>query len=127
HACAVGNLLYINYPSSHDVSFAYDALNRVSTMVDGVGTTVYTYTTGNQLLTEDGPFASDTVIHPVRNFRMQRKRPLRSVSPICSRVSPARSFSHGAGTYVNRLRIGLALQQPTGFWPTASATMRPDV
>src|SRR5438094_460891 len=29
--------------------------------LDAVGTTVYGYTAGNQLLTEDGPFASDTV------------------------------------------------------------------
>jgi RHS repeat-associated protein len=58
---AVGNLTFINYPNSADVSFAYDPLNRLTNMVDGVGTTIYTYTTGGQLLTEDGPFASDTV------------------------------------------------------------------
>ncbi len=51
-------------------------------MVDAVGTNVYTDTAGNQLLTEDGPFASDTVTN----------------------------------TYVNRIRVGLALQQPVGFW-----------
>jgi RHS repeat-associated protein len=79
---AVGNLTFINYPSSADASFAYDALNRLTTMVDGVGTTVYTYTAGNQLLTEDGPFASDTVTN----------------------------------TYVNRMRVGLGLAQPAGFW-----------
>jgi RHS repeat-associated protein len=78
----VGNLTNIDYPSSHDVSFAYDALNRRTNMVDGVGTTAYTYTTGDQLLTEDGPWASDTVTN----------------------------------TYVNRLRTGLALAQPAGFW-----------
>src|SRR5213592_1817621 len=33
--------------------------NRMS--VDAVGTTVYSYTAGNQLLTEEGPFANDTV------------------------------------------------------------------
>ena len=78
----VGNLTNIDYPSSHDVSFAYDALNCRTNMVDGVGTTAYTYTTGDQLLTEDGPWASDTVTN----------------------------------TYVNRLRTGLALAQPTAFW-----------
>ena len=36
-------------------------------MVDGVGTTKYTYTAGNQLLTEDGPFASDTVTNTYSN------------------------------------------------------------
>jgi YD repeat-containing protein len=58
---AVGNPTYLKYPVSSNVSFAYDALNRVTNMVDGVGTTVYSYTSGGQLYTEDGPFASDTV------------------------------------------------------------------
>src|SRR5438093_4548487 len=30
-------------------------------MVDGIGTTIYSYSAAGQLLTEDGPFASDTV------------------------------------------------------------------
>ncbi|MCX6922092.1 MAG: hypothetical protein NT154_02560 [Verrucomicrobia bacterium] len=36
-------------------------------MVDAVGTTKYAYTAGNQLLTEDGPFASDTVTNTYVN------------------------------------------------------------
>src|SRR6266496_3227424 len=52
------------------------------TELDSVGTTKYTYTAAGQLLTEDGPFASDTV----------------------------------SNTYVDRLRTGLSLQQPTGAW-----------
>ncbi len=36
-------------------------------MVDGVGTTLYAYTGGGQLFTEDGPFASDTVTHSYVN------------------------------------------------------------
>jgi len=36
-------------------------------MVDAVGATVYTYTAGNQLLTEDGPFASDTITNTYVN------------------------------------------------------------
>jgi YD repeat-containing protein len=63
----VGNLTNIDYPVSHDVSFAYDPLNRRTTMVDAVGTTVYTYTAGNQLLTEDGPWSSDTVTNTYLN------------------------------------------------------------
>jgi hypothetical protein len=39
-------------------------------MVDAVGTTKYTWTAGNQLLTEDGPFASDTI----RNTYVNRLR-----------------------------------------------------
>lgn len=79
---SVGNLTNINYRLSPDVALQYDALNRLTTMVDAVGTTVYTYTSGGQLLTEDGPFASDTVTNG----------------------------------YVNRLRVSLGLQQPTGAW-----------
>ena len=37
------------------------SLERWLNMVDAAGSTKYTYTAGNQLLTEDGPFASDTL------------------------------------------------------------------
>jgi RHS repeat-associated protein len=63
----VGNLTNIDYPSSPDVHLAYDALDRLTNMVDAVGTTVYGYTAGNQLLTEDGPWASDTVTNTYQN------------------------------------------------------------
>ena len=37
----------VNYPTgTMDVSFQYDALNRVTTMVDATGTTTYTYANG---------------------------------------------------------------------------------
>lgn len=42
-------------------------LNRLTNMVDGVGTTIYTYTAGSQLSTEDGPWASDTVTNAYSN------------------------------------------------------------
>jgi len=51
----------IDYPARQDVVFAYDALDRRASMVDAAGTTVYPCTPGDQLLTEDGPWASDTV------------------------------------------------------------------
>jgi len=62
-----GNLTFINYPSSPDVTFAYDSLNRMTNMVDASGTTKYTYTTSGQLLTENGPFGSDTVTNTYSN------------------------------------------------------------
>jgi hypothetical protein len=49
------------------VTLQYDLLNRVTNMVDAVGTARYAYTAGNQLLTEDGPFASDTVTNTYVN------------------------------------------------------------
>jgi RHS repeat-associated protein len=63
----VGNLTNVDYPSSVDVKFAYDAMNRMTNMVDGAGTTKYTYSPAGQLLTEDGPFASDTVTNAYWN------------------------------------------------------------
>jgi len=43
------------------VTFQYDALSRLTNMVDGVGTTRYAYFAGGQLQSEDGPWANDTV------------------------------------------------------------------
>jgi RHS repeat-associated protein len=57
----VGNLTNIVYPVSSNISLAYDALNRLTSMVDGVGTTVYNYDAVGQILSEDGPWANDTV------------------------------------------------------------------
>lgn len=57
----VANLTHIDHPSSPDVVFQYDWLDRLTNMVDAIGTTKYTYTPGGQLWTEDGPFANDTI------------------------------------------------------------------
>jgi RHS repeat-associated protein len=64
---SVGNVTAINYPVSTHVSLTYDALNRLTKMVDAAGTNNYTYTIGGQLLTEGGVFASDTVTNTYLN------------------------------------------------------------
>src|SRR5438132_13739151 len=46
---------------------AYNLLNRLTNMVDEMGTTKFTYDPAGQLLTEDGPFASDTVTNVYLN------------------------------------------------------------
>jgi YD repeat-containing protein len=56
-----GNLTAVTYPTSTSLSFSYDALSRLTSMVDAAGTTSYGYDTLNRLLSEDGPWASDTV------------------------------------------------------------------
>jgi RHS repeat-associated protein len=78
----------ITYPTSPSISFTYDALSRVSTMSDAVGTTTYDYTSFGALASEDGPWDSDTV-----------------------------SLSYGGAANCgcsqgNHLRTGLSLQQP---------------
>jgi RHS repeat-associated protein len=64
---AVGNLTNIAYPSGPNISMAYDVQNRLTNMVDAVGTTRYTYNTVGQLLSEDGPWADDTVSYAYAN------------------------------------------------------------
>jgi len=58
-----GNLTQVQYATTtnSNISLSYDALSRATSMVDGVGTTGYTYDGVGQLLSEDGPWNSDTV------------------------------------------------------------------
>jgi YD repeat-containing protein len=37
------------------ITLQYDAPNRLTTMLDGVGTTTYGYDAAGRLLSEDGP------------------------------------------------------------------------
>jgi len=48
----------------------YDPLNRLTNMVDAAGTTVYTYGNIGQLLSEDGPWANDTVNYTYTTRRL---------------------------------------------------------
>ncbi|MEI6074610.1 MAG: RHS repeat-associated core domain-containing protein [Verrucomicrobiota bacterium] len=61
------NLLSIAYNSGAGVTATYDGLNRVLTMSDAVGSSVFTYNGFGAfmgaLATEDGPWASDTITH----------------------------------------------------------------
>src|SRR5439155_14927685 len=54
---SVANLTFINYPASTDITLQYDALNRLTNMVDAAGTTKYAYYAGGLPWTEDGPWA----------------------------------------------------------------------
>jgi RHS repeat-associated protein len=61
---AAGNLTKIVYPSRTN-SYAYDALSRSTSMVDTIGSAIYShnyaYTSGGFLASEDGPWDNDTV------------------------------------------------------------------
>jgi YD repeat-containing protein len=58
---AAGNLLQVDYPSSVDVVMRYDALNRLTNMVDAVGTNRFTYTAVGAVQREDGPWLNDEI------------------------------------------------------------------
>ena len=64
---AVGNVLTINYPLSPAINFLYDSLNRLTNRTDAVGTNVFTYKATSQLLTENGPWANDTLSYTYAN------------------------------------------------------------
>jgi hypothetical protein len=62
---AVGNLTNVAYPGgTPSITNWFDALNRLTSRLDGLGTTVYTYAmlgNGQRTFTEDGPWANDEV------------------------------------------------------------------
>jgi RHS repeat-associated protein len=59
---AVGNLTNVVYPAgTASITLGYDPLNRLTNLGDGIGTTAFAWTDGNQLASEDGPWANDTV------------------------------------------------------------------
>ena len=62
-----GTLSNINYTASPDLTFSYDALGRPTTMIDGLGTSSFTYSKTDQVLTEDGPWANDVVTYSYTN------------------------------------------------------------
>ena len=69
---AAGNLSKVVYPSRPN-SYAYDALSRLTNMVDTLTTTTlnsrYGYTSGGFLASEDGPWDRDTVTYGWYNRR----------------------------------------------------------
>ena len=66
-----GNLLKADYPTSTDITFKYDRNNRLTNMVDAVGTSSFSYSGFGALRSEDGPWASDTVTNGYNNARMR--------------------------------------------------------
>ena len=67
---SIGNLTGVNYPGTvMDISLQYDPLDRLTNMVDAVGTTKFDYTAAGQLLSEDGPWNDDTVSYSYTHRR----------------------------------------------------------
>jgi RHS repeat-associated protein len=67
----IGNLTNVDYSAGTvamtNLSMAYDALNRLTTQVDAVGTTTYSYDQVGQLLSAGGLWPNDTVSYTYAN------------------------------------------------------------
>ncbi len=67
----IGNLTNVDYSggtvSTPSIYFAYDGVNRLVTMLDGIGTTTFGWTGGDQLASETGPWVNDTVSYTYLN------------------------------------------------------------
>lgn len=62
-----GNLTSVKYASPPSISLSYDGDNRLTSMVDGIGTTTYTYDQVGQLSSERGLWPDDTVNYTYQN------------------------------------------------------------
>jgi RHS repeat-associated protein len=64
---AVGNRTSINYAGGTSIAFAYDPLNRMTNMVDSLGTTHFSYDSAGELLSAGGLWSGDTVNYTYNN------------------------------------------------------------
>jgi RHS repeat-associated protein len=125
----IGNLKTVNYPSS-SIGYSYDPLNRLTNMVDAVGTTVFGYTQAGQLQSETGPWASDAVTY---NYAQQLRSALTlaqsstnwpqtygydSAWRLTSLASPAGGFLYGYESPNSYLLSSISL--PNGAYVTNS-------
>jgi RHS repeat-associated protein len=61
---AVGNLLLAWYSdSTPSVRYQYDAYFRLTQMIDGTGTTIFSHYADDRLASVDGPWANDTITY----------------------------------------------------------------
>ena len=114
---ALSDLTTINYPVSPDITLAYDNLNRLTNMVDAVGTTGYSYTAFGALQSEDGPWADDAVTYSYPANR------LRSGLSLAQASGPAWSQSYADDT-ANRLST---LTSPAGAFGYTYGSVGTDV
>jgi uncharacterized protein RhaS with RHS repeats len=125
----VNNLTNIVYPTSPAISLAYDLLNHLTNMVDAVGTTRFTWDSVNEILSEDGPWANDTVSYSYQNRLRQSLSLLQPTASawnqsyaydvtrrMTNTVSPAGAFGY-AYDATRQLRVA-QLTLPNGAYIT---------
>src|SRR5439155_6584144 len=114
----VGNLTFVNYPSSTDITRSYDALNRMTNMVDAAGTTKFTYYAGGLLWTEDGPWANDTVTNTYNNARLRSGLVLQQPTGTWTNgftydaAHRLTNVTSSAGTFAYSYKVGQASRLP---------------
>ena len=104
----LGQLTHINYPHSPDITLQYDALGRLTNMLDAVGATRYTYSASGAVASEDGPWASDTVSYTYDNGR--RRSGLSLQQPMAA--AWAQSYAYDA---IGRLTNVTSAAGPFGY------------
>jgi len=129
----LGNLTNIVYASSPAISLRYDVLNRVTNMVDAVGATTYGYDAAGQILSEDGPWADDTVSYTYNNrLRASASVQAPNASPwtqsygydaaqrLTSITSPAGAsgYDYNVGQSVSPASLVRSLSLPNGAYIT---------
>jgi RHS repeat-associated protein len=71
----LGNLTNVDYSggtvATPSLYFAYDPLNRLTNMLDGIGSTAFGWTPGNQLASESGPWLDDAVNYAYNSARQR--------------------------------------------------------
>jgi RHS repeat-associated protein len=123
---ALGNRTSINYGGTSSILFGYDTLNRMTNMVDGLGTNRFTYNAAGQLLTVGGLWSGDTVTYTYIN-RLRNSLAVGSWSQtygydralrLTNVTSPAGSFAFGYD--VTRRQHVASLQLPNSAYITNS-------
>jgi RHS repeat-associated protein len=119
---AVGNLTSINYSNNTDLTLSYDGNNRLTNMVDALGTTRFTYASFGALLSEDGPWENDTVTYTYDNGR--RRNGLSVQAANASRWTQSYTYdnanrlhtiSSSAGTFTYGYHAGLLGSSPASL------------
>jgi RHS repeat-associated protein len=129
----VGNLTNLDYPSSADLTLTYDAVNRLTNLVDAVGTTRYTWNAIGQLLSEDGPWSDDTVSLTYQNrlraglsvtqpnaVAWSQSYAFDAMKRLTNLASPAGSFGYDykVGPSVSPASLVRLITLPGGNWIT---------
>jgi RHS repeat-associated protein len=129
------NVTFINYSNSPDITLSYDASDRLTNMVDAVGTNRFTYTSFGALLSEDGPWDSDTVTYAYTTNRLRKSLTLAEFNAgdwvqtyaydlanrLTNTTSPAGAFAYaykGVGAAASPAHLINKLTLPSGAYIT---------